>query len=77
MIEYMMLVAVAVTLITLGAVFVWKLRQNNWEHKTDYKTLFNIGTIWLIFGIIMNLSIFYILGIAFLSAGLLHKKEWG
>jgi len=49
---------------------------------TDYYAFFLIGIIWLVAGIMMQLSdnatgtFFFIMGVVYVVMGLAHKKEW-
>ena len=54
------------------------------KYRPDYYSMFMMGIIWLPFGIIMSFVygdssmgyIFIALGIAYMAAGLIHKKDW-
>ena len=74
MFEILFIVATLVVL--LGVVFIWRLRKNEWKHEPDYRTMFNMGVIWLFFGIAMDFSAFLIIGISCLVIGIAHRKEW-
>ena len=50
--------------------------QKKKKRKPDYYVFFIMGLIWLPFGIIMDNSVLWIMGLLFMIVGLAHKKEW-
>jgi len=62
-------------LLILGIVliFVYKKGEIN---SPDHYTLFIIGVVWFPLGIVFNNPVLWILGLVFLTAGLLNKKKW-
>lgn len=46
------------------------------KKETDYRTIFIMGVIWTVIGIIPENYFFLIMGIAFMIIGLINKKKW-
>jgi len=66
----------AIVVLFLIAMIIFALSSPKKKRKTDYYNLFIMGIIFLLFGIIVQKSAFFFLGIVFMAAGLAHKKEW-
>jgi hypothetical protein len=75
-------IAVGVLVLMLGVVFVLRLRYGGRMPPTDYYAWFLIGIVWMSVGIVNVVlmgpgqSFFFVMGLGFAIAGLVHKKEW-
>ena len=74
---------IIITILVLILVIVAVTINKDKKNKTDYYSLFTMGTIWLPFGIVMSLTndtsignIFIILGLIYMAIGLSHKSSW-
>jgi len=65
-------VAVLILLLAVAAIFIRK------KHKTppDYYNLFIIGMMWVVIGIPLKNNVLWMMGLVFMTAGLVHKKDW-
>ena len=75
-------IAVGVILIVIFGISV--LKRKGWKREVDYRSYFNMGIVWLPFGIVVYLIfknfigiLFSILGLIFLAIGLINKDKWG
>ena len=59
-------------LIALIAVAVKKRRKADY----DYYAVFVMGLVWIVFGLIFRNEPLGLMGVLFVIAGLVHKKEW-
>ncbi len=78
------LVSIAIIAVILAVLGIFVLKRKAWEREVDYRNYFNMGIIWLPFGIIFYLIFrnviglwFLIIGLAYLSIGLKNKDRWG
>jgi hypothetical protein len=46
------------------------------KDNTDYYALFVMGVTWLVFGLLFQMSVFFMLGFIFTLVGLVHKDKW-
>ena len=69
-----LLLSVLFLVLLLGVVFLMKRRGKKME--PDYYTFFIFGILWLPMGIAMGNSMFALLGIVFLLAGIANKDKW-
>jgi len=67
---------VAVIILLFGILFAILATKGKIRHKPDYYTFFVMGIIWLPFGIIMDNSALWIMGLIFTIAGLANRKKW-
>jgi hypothetical protein len=75
-------IVVAVVILAILAIFVFK--RKGWNSEVDYRRYFNMGIIWLPFGIVFYLIfesliglVFFIIGLVYLAIGLKNKDKWG
>ncbi|WP_455278086.1 hypothetical protein [[Eubacterium] cellulosolvens] len=75
-------IVIAVVILAILAIFIFKRKGLNSE--IDYRRYFNMGIVWLPFGIIFYLIfensiglLFIIMGLVFLAIGLKNKDKWG
>ncbi len=52
------------------------VRDRKAKWAVDYYSLFAFGIIFFVLGIVMNLSVFWILGLIYMLAGLANKDKW-
>lgn len=78
------LISIAIGVVLIAVLGILVLRRRGWERKVDYRNHFNIGLIWLPFGIVIYLIFknivglwLLIMGIAYLAIGLKNKDKWG
>ena len=78
------LVSIAIGVVLIAVLGILVLKRRGWQRKVDYRNYFNIGLIWLPFGIAIYLIFknivglwLLIMGIAYLSIGLKNKDKWG
>jgi len=75
-------ITVGVLILMLGVVFILRLRYGRGLPPTDYYAWFLIGIVWMSVGIVNVIfmgpgqSFFFIMGLGFAIAGLVHKKDW-
>ncbi|MCK5233632.1 MAG: hypothetical protein KAJ91_02330 [Candidatus Aenigmarchaeota archaeon] len=70
----LILIAIAVLILLFAVVALWSRKTH--KRPTDYYNLFIIGIIWLPIGIATGNSTLWILGLVFLIAERVHKKDW-
>lgn len=68
------LIAVAVLIILLAVVAI--LIRKKHKSPPDYYSFFVMGIIWLPIGIAAGNSALWMMGLAFMAVGLVHKDEW-
>ena len=75
-------IVVAVVILAILAIFVFK--RKGWNSEVDYRRYFNMGIIWLPFGIVFYLIfesliglVFFIICLVYLAIGLKNKDKWG
>ena len=69
------LIAIAIVLVIFGVLSLLLLRKK--KRPIDYYSLFIIGIIWFIFGIIVRENYFFwIMGLTFMAIGLINKDKW-
>ena len=66
---------IAALLIAGAVVFATRIKKGNKFHP-DYYNLFITGIIWTAIGIPLELWPLVAIGIPFMLAGIIHKKEW-
>ena len=79
------LISILVTIIILGVLVAYKIKTGSFQKRQDYRTFFNIGLVWVPFGIVMMVIFensfmglfFFIFGLAYLGIGLANKDKWG
>ncbi len=66
-----------VGLILVLAVLIFSLyKHRKKNYRPDYRGLFILGVIFLFLGILMSLSVFWILGVIYMIVGVVHKDQW-
>ena len=70
------LIFITVVIVVLGIFAIFFIKAKEGKHKVDYYSLFIMGLIWLAFGIPLENSALWILGIVFLVIGLVNKDKW-
>jgi hypothetical protein len=78
------LVSIVVAVVILAVLAIFIFRRKGWNSEVDYRRYFNMGIVWLPFGIIFYLIfespiglLFLIMGLGFLAVGLKNKDKWG
>lgn len=77
---FWVLIGVAVLIVLLAIIAIVATRKN--KRPTDYYSLFVIGLIWLIIGVVAmfipdyEFNFFFILGLVFFIIGLANKNKW-
>jgi hypothetical protein len=78
------LVSIVVAVAILAILAIYTFKRKGWNSQIDYRRYFNMGIIWLPFGIIFYLIyesviglVFFIMGLVFLGIGLKNKDKWG
>ena len=69
-----LLVGIGLLIIILAVLFLRSRKTN--KRPPDYYNFFIFGIIWLPLGILFNNNVLWMLGLVFLIAGLVHKKDW-
>jgi len=73
----LVLIGILLLLIGLGVVAVIiSVKNKGKRRETDFYNLFNLGLMWLIFGIVFQIAVLWILGLAFTIAGIANHKKW-
>ena len=70
------LILIALVIVILGILAIFFIKAKEGKHKVDYYSLFIMGVIWLVVGVLLNNSILWILGIVFFVIGLANKDKW-
>ena len=66
-----------VGLILVLAVLIFSLyKHRKKNYRPDYRGLFILGVIFLFLGILMSLSVFWIIGVIYMIVGVVHKDKW-
>ena len=68
------LISIAVLILVLAFVAVYIRRKK--KTPPDYYNLFIIGMIWFAIGIPLGNLVLWMVGLVFMLAGLIHKKDW-
>jgi len=68
--------AILIALILIGIVVLVVVIKQKRRLPPDYRALFIMGVIWLPAGIIIKNYILSAMGVVFMVAGLIHKKDW-
>ena len=78
------LVSIVVAVVTLAILAIFVFKRKGWNREVDYRSYFNMGIIWLPFGIVFYLIfesviglVFFIMGLVYLAIGLKNKDKWG
>ena len=77
-----LIAGIAVAIVLLGVIAIWRLREKGWKHETDYRAFFWIGLVWVLFGIPYTIifdytmNFFLIMGIVFLVMGAANRDKW-
>jgi len=71
-------------MLCLQAKHVLCLKRKEWQREVDYRSYFNMGIIWLPFGIVFYVIFgnvvglwLLIMGLAYLAIGLKNRDKWG
>ncbi len=67
---------IAILIIALAILLVYKMKDPNYKHETDYRVMFILGITWLPLGIATDNVAFLGLGAVFLIAGLANRDKW-
>jgi hypothetical protein len=77
------LVSIVVAVAILAILAIYTFKRKGWNSEIDYRRYFNMGIIWLPFGIIFYLIfenpiglLFLIMGLVFLVIGFKNKDKW-
>jgi len=68
--------AVLALLVIFAVIFLVVRKYRGKKRPVDYYTLFIIGILWTVGGLIPNNFAFLVMGVAFMVIGLVHKSEW-
>jgi hypothetical protein len=74
-----MIILIFTLIVLLAVIAIWAILYNKKKGKKrpmDYQNLFNMGVIWFIIGLPLKNVTLWALGLGFMIAGLVHKKEW-
>ena len=80
-IQMILIIGTLIVLVGLGfLLFIRRLRQDA-NPETNYRTLFNMGLIFIGAGLAISASMqvlnpLFILGLIYFSIGLAHKNKW-
>jgi uncharacterized membrane protein len=79
--EIILFLGTLITVIGLLIVFLIRKRRPKIKKKTDYRALFNMGTIFLGAGIAISIATktinpLFILGLVYFIMGLANKDKW-
>jgi high-affinity Fe2+/Pb2+ permease len=79
--EIILVLGTLITVIGLLIVFLIRKRRPKIKKKTDYRVLFNMGTIFLGAGIAISIATktinpLFILGLVYFIMGLANKDKW-
>lgn len=79
--EIILVLGTLITVIGLLIVFLIRKRRPKIKKKTDYRALFNMGTIFLGAGISISIATktinpLFILGLVYFIMGLANKDKW-
>jgi len=67
---------IAIIVVILGILAIFFIKKGEGKHKVDYYSLFFMGLVWTLIGILINNFILISLGILFLIVGLINKEKW-
>jgi Ca2+/Na+ antiporter len=77
----LIIAAIIIILAVFMLLWMWKRK---WKNTVDYRNYFNLGVIWIAFGIIMYFIFQTPLGLFFLAVGIIYfvigyknKDKWG
>ena len=68
------LISIAVLIIILAVAAI--LIRKKTKTPPDYYNLYIIGMVWFVIGIPLKNSVLWMMGLVFMIAGLVHKKDW-
>ena len=63
------------TVTALLMVYFFRMKKNNWQHKTNYNSLFILGICMMPLGITLDMPIFFLIGMAYIAIGLINKDK--
>jgi len=67
-------------LLALIVLIIFRFTKKGKKRKIDYHNFFIIGVIWTGAGIALGIGsgsyVLFIMGLVFMTLGLIHKKEW-
>ncbi|MCK5624753.1 hypothetical protein KAI04_02845 [Candidatus Pacearchaeota archaeon] len=72
----LVLILILVAIVVLGILAIFFIKAKEGKHKVDYYSLFIMGIIWLVVGILLENSALWILGTLFFAFGLANKDKW-
>ena len=67
---------IAILIIGLGALFIYKRKDPNYSSETDYRVFFILGITWLPLGIATDNPAFWGIGALFMVLGLANRDKW-
>lgn len=76
MVKIWLLIAIPVVLIVLGIIAFFVLKSKKKKFQPDYYTLFVLGLVFFVIGIISEIPVMWILGIVFFILGIVNKDKW-
>lgn len=65
--------AVALLLSVISTIVLYKAKR---KYEPDYRTMFVLGVLWVLFGLVKRNSLFIVVGIPFLLWGIINKGKW-
>lgn len=78
------LVSIAVTIVIFAILAILVIKRKGWRREVDYRSYYNMGIVWLPFGIVFYIIFeniiglwFLIMGLSYLFIGLKNKDKWG
>ena len=79
--ELIIILGTLITIVGLAVVFLIRKRRPEVKKETDYRSLFNMGIIFLAVGIVMSvttktLNPMFIFGLISFIMGLANKDKW-
>lgn len=69
------IVALLIIVLAVVSVYAFKMKKKH-NRKPDYYNFFIMGVIWVGAGIPLKMYPLVAMGLAFMLAGIVHKKEW-
>jgi len=76
MIRTWLLISIPVVLIVLGIIAFFVLKSKKKKFQLDYYTLFVLGLVFFVLGIIMENPVMWVLGIIFFILGITNRDKW-
>lgn len=64
---------VALLLSVISTIILYKAKR---RYEPDYRTMFVLGVLWVLFGLFKRNLLFIVVGIPFLLWGIINKGKW-